>query len=352
MSPSAPPFLDPLAPLIAGEFAREGRLLPLVDLAFDVEIEGGLALVRTVRTFRHGEEESLEAILVFPVPLRAALFALEVEIEGRRLRARAQRRMEARDVYEDAISAGKTTVLHEEVLRGVHMLSIGHLPANRHVVVETAWAMPLALRDGYAALRVPLTIGDVYGDPRLPETDVPEHAPLEGRARLRVRCADGRVWLGGRRVGPEAIEVPLDAPIDLRIEGWRPAPLEGRAADGREIALEMEPCAGGDGALDLALLMDRSGSMGEPVGVGTGGITKHRAVLRALTRMARELCSGDRIELWQFDDRCERLGSTFESSADRVEADGTPRARLRDLVRRLGDPRGGTELGRWGVRVL
>ena len=352
MSSAPPQMIDPLAALIAHEFRRDRRLLPLVDLAFDIEIAGGLALVRTVRSFHHSEENSLEAILVFPVPLRAALFSLEVEIEGRRLKARAVGRAEARDDYEEAITSGRTTVLHEEVLRGVHMLSIGHLPPNRPVVVETAFAMPLAADHGHAALRIPLTVGEIYGDPHLPETDVPEHAPSHGRARLRVRCQDARVWLAGKPIHAEEVEVPLDAPIDLRLEGWTPAPVVGRTADGRRVVVDIRPEKVGEDALDMAILLDRSGSMGELVsGSGSRG-TKHDAAVRGLLAVAERLERGDIVELWEFDDRCECLGSTRGSAKSPRHGRTSVTRRFRQLVAGLGGPRGGTELGDAIARVL
>ena len=50
------------------------------------------------------------------------------ELEELNLVAKAQRKNMARETYESALERGKTSVLHEEVLRGVHMLSVGHIP--------------------------------------------------------------------------------------------------------------------------------------------------------------------------------------------------------------------------------
>ena len=345
-------LVDPLASWMATRERPAATLLPLMGIRYDIDILGGLAVVRTARTFQHREEDSLEAILVFPVPLRAALFALEVEIDGRRLRARARSREEAREDYEEAIDAGKTAVLHEEVLRGVHMLSVGHLPPNKRVEVVTQWAMPLVWHDGDALLRVPLTVGEIYGDPKLPETDAPTHAPLSARARLQVSCPGARVWLDGRRVDGEIIEIPIDTPIELRVERWRPQTATGRSADGRAVVLEAAPEPRGEGALDLAILVDHSGSMEECVEGGAVGLTKHQSVRRALSRMASALRPGDRVELWQFDDRCERIGATWEPFGVGDRGEDGPAARMARLVNALDGPRGGTELGRALARVI
>ena len=115
---------DPLAAWVAGAaIAATRRPIPLIATRFDVGIEGGLAVVTTRRTFRNDEAAGIEATLTFPVPVHATLFALEARIAGRTLAAHAK--AQARATYEDALERGKSAVLHEEVLRGVHMLSVG-----------------------------------------------------------------------------------------------------------------------------------------------------------------------------------------------------------------------------------
>ena len=123
---------DPLYAFIAGAFGGEDhRPVPLVKTAFDVGIDGGLATVVTRRTFRNAEDVTIEATFTFPVPVHAVLFDLAAKIDGRIVTAHAKRKVAARETYEDAIERGKTAVLHEEVLRGVHMLSLAHIAPGK-----------------------------------------------------------------------------------------------------------------------------------------------------------------------------------------------------------------------------
>jgi hypothetical protein len=122
---------------VAGGFVSgTKRPIPLVATRLNVDLNHGLATVSATRIFKNTEETSIEATITFPVPVHAVLFSLTARIAGRVLKARAQRKSQARDDYEDAIERGKTAVLHEEVLRGVHMLSIGHLPPGAEVEVS------------------------------------------------------------------------------------------------------------------------------------------------------------------------------------------------------------------------
>src|SRR6266850_5132 len=139
--------IDPLHAFMAGAFPSKTPM-PLAATRFDVVIDAGLAIVTTTRTFRNVEPRSIEATITFPVPVHATLFALQVRIGERVLHARARQKDMARADYEAAIERGKTAVLHEEVLRGVHMLSIGHIPPAAEVVVEFRWAMTATCIDG------------------------------------------------------------------------------------------------------------------------------------------------------------------------------------------------------------
>ena len=160
--------IDPLHAFIAGGFeAGTPRPVPLVATRFDVLIEGGLAVVTTSRTFRNAESRSIEATITFPVPVHATLFALQARIGDRVLDARAKRKDAAREDYEGALERGKTAVLHEEVLRGVHMLSVGHVAPGTEIEVRSSFALALTNLDGRGTLRIPLTVGHIYREDRL-----------------------------------------------------------------------------------------------------------------------------------------------------------------------------------------
>ena len=223
---------DPLGAYQAGAVERRsGRPIPLAATRIRVLLEGGLAVVRTERVFRNAEAVSIEATLTFPVPVHATLFGLAARIDGRLLRGVAQRRDAARTSYEAAVDRGRSAVLHEELLRGVHMLSLAHVPPGAEVVVASDWAMPLAAAEGgVARLRIPVTVGDIYGCSPLAEsddllTDSRRAARGGDRTGLRHRHGDAgrRPGAGfgprpaaarppdrhrGRRLGPGAVAGP------------------------------------------------------------------------------------------------------------------------------------------------
>ena len=154
------------------------------------------------------------------------------------------------------------------------------------------------------------------------------------RASSRSAAATDSVRLRGGRLDEGKSSIPLDAPIDLDVSGWTSADLRGRAADGREVVLRIEPTPPSTGALDVAVVIDHSGSMGEVCSAEQPRLTKHRAIVDGLENIARSLGSADAIDLWEFDDALNHVGAAQGGR------------NLTALARRLTGPAGGTEIGR------
>jgi Vault protein inter-alpha-trypsin domain/von Willebrand factor type A domain len=325
---------DPLHAFVAGAFISGSKNpIPLIATKFEVLFAAGAAVVTTKRTFRNVESQSIEATITFPVPVHAALFRLEAHLDGRVLKARARNRLTARETYETAVERGKTAVLHEEVLRGVHMLSVAHIAPGAEIEICTAWVTTLTNENACASLRIPLTVGDVYGRSGLPDSDDLIHGGPVQTGELAVSCRDGEVLLAGRRLDVATVQVSLDMPIDLEVASFTPSDLQGIAADGRAVVMRVAPQQAADAALDIAVLVDHSGSMSSAVSGHRNDLTKHAALAAGLDAAARRLGSGDHVDLWQFCDVPSAVGS------------GTGSAAVRGLLRQLADTRGGTEIG-------
>src|SRR5262249_6055425 len=193
--------------------------------------------------------------------------------------------------------------------------------------------MTLTNLNGRGQLRIPLTVGDIYGRSGLPDSDDLTYGGPVQTAELKVRCRDGEVTLLGGRLDDARAQVPLNAPIDLEVNGWTPADLCGRAADGREVILRVEPASVGDSDVNVAVVIDHSGSMGEICSSDHRSMTKHQSVLAGLQAIAARINHSDVIDLWEFDNAHRHIGS----------AQG--RNGLQSLIRRLSEPAGGTEIG-------
>ncbi|MFD2676626.1 VIT domain-containing protein [Camelimonas lactis] len=306
---------------------------PLIGERMRVTIRGGLALVNREQRFRNSADTSIETTITFPVPIHATLCHLSADIGGRTLLARAEPRTVARETYEQGIDEGRLSILHEELVRGVHMLSIGHIPPGAEITVTHRWIMPLQSQGGTRALlRIPTTLGDVYGCSPLGDADDLITSPqVTHEAEIEVDAGGADVRVRGLAEGQTRLR--LDAPVDIEVTGDVWGVSRGSAADGRIATVSVAPDAIEGADIDAAVLVDRSGSMGSAASLlGPGGrLSKHEAVKAGLAEAARALHPGDRIELWQFDHTCERVSKAEVSLAKAIE--------------RLGQPQGGTEIG-------
>lgn len=324
----------PLATLrdgVTGFAGDRSQPMPLAAMRVEVAIEAGLAVVTTVRRFRNAESEPIEAVLTFPVAFDTVVTGLSAQVDGRTLTAQARAREDARAVYEDALDRGKLAILHEEVLKGVHVLSVGQLGPGAEVAVTVETVAPLALAGDTPVLRIPTTVGELYGtSPLMPADDLVTGEGALATATLSASADAGRLVLGG--VGPMAGEaaVPLDRPIVLRLEGGSFGERAGRDAFGRQVRLSLAPAPRAGTALDVAVLFDRSGSTGHAA--GASGETVWQAMRRGLSGAFAALGQDDRVALWQFDNECKPLGGSRGTGA-------------LSLLEYLGAPAGGTELG-------
>lgn len=311
----------------------DARAIPLTDTNIKVAIRGGLASVAISRKFRNTEEESIEATITFPVPTDAVLTALAAKIGDRTLRGISKAKQTARATYEAALDDGKTTILHEEALRGIHIISVGHIPAGAEITVESRYVQALSFIDAEPRLRIPTTVGDVYGLSGLNDADELIHAPVSYSANLEVVCEDGEAHLGASPLHDGAARVSLDAPIDFTISGFTTKEVLGRSADGRIVRLSVGRAPQADAPINVEIVADRSGSMNErATGTHEALETKFDVMRRGMTAALQTLRANDRTSIWQFSNDHAHLGRAEGSAAI-------------SLVNKISPPGGGTHIG-------
>lgn len=333
-----PKTIDPLHRFREGvrAFVRgDERPVPLASTAISVDIRGGIAAVTTARTFRNVESQDIEPIMTFPVPVDAVLCSLKAKIDGREFVAVAEAKAKARETYEDAVDRGKSAVLHEELMKGVHMLNVGRVAHGAEVVVTATFVAPLSFVGDAPGVRIPTTIGEIFGRSPLLDSDEIAVSDREHHASLTVACDSGTaVLLGGAWPKKGVFDVVLNAPIDIAVTGWKQKEVRGVAADGREVVLRVEPVGKVDAALEVDVVVDNSGSMNDRA---EGGVeTRHSKFELATAGLhgyaGAHVGNADRVRAWEFNGSVHFVG----------EATGSAVA---VLLGRLQPPSGGTELG-------
>ena len=323
--------LNTLRDGVVGFVDKEPYAQPSVTTDVKISVERGFATILTSRTFCHDERSSIEAILTFPAPFEAVLTSLKVKIDERELTAIAQGKVTARETYEDALDRGKTAILHEEAMRGVHVLSIGQLASGVKATVLTQMVMPLANLGETPTLRFPFTISQIYGaSPLLPSDDLITGRTKNDYATITLHVDAGRAIVDGKAVEAQTFSHSLAKGLFVTFPESSFGLIEGHDAQGRRVSLSMAPLPSTtDKTLNISILFDRSGSTAQDSGCSK---SIWQAMHEGLAHALKSLRQGDRIALWDFDEECRHLGAATGSDAH-------------GLIKRIGEPNGGTELG-------
>lgn len=339
------PAIDIKHPLetFISQRTRAKHPVPLKKTSYDIEVVSGLAIVRLTRVFKNVEDRPIEATMTFPVPFDAAVYEIQAKVDGRILTGKAQAAVEARETYEAAIDDGKRAVLHEELLRGLHMLSVGNVAPGVEIEVTAAYVVPVALTKGNGSFRIPLTVGQIYGVTPLEDSDSIATGGDVKSVSVTITADRGTVQIGGKEVSNKT-KVQSNQPIEVRVIGLyddKPLSLSGVSADGKLVNLDFKPLTKVKSPLNMHLMLDVSGSMGERVASNANGDkTKWEAVLGGVDEATNEAVkSSDHITVSTFANHCTIHGSTTGD-------------RLSSYVRSLPFVSGGTDLPEAVAKVV
>lgn len=314
----------------------------LTDVSYKVKVKAGLARVRMTRIFTNNEERAIEALMTFPVPFDAVVTRLKVENDGRKLRGVAQPKVKARESYEEAVDSGKAAVLHEELMRGLHMVSVANVLPGKEIKVETEFAVPLVIGETDCILKIPQTVGDVYGTSPFPASDdiVADGEALLAKVEFEgdfngvsLDVASGHSR--GHKSDGTTYEVSTGFPIYARFVGCEGGKLLGATADGKAVELEIirdnHPPAT---SINCDILLDISYSMSEDSRIRgeRGALSKFEQVVRILKdQRTLPVEIDDQFTGWEFNNSCRKV---FSCSG----------RELAENVSKFSNPSGGTNI--------
>jgi Ca-activated chloride channel family protein len=329
----------------------DGQPVPLQGVSAKGRLEGLVFELTVEQRYRNDSNRNVEAVFTFPLPLRAVLLGLELEIGDRRLSAQAVARQEANERYEQAIDAGDTAALLEHDGNGLYTVSLGNLQSGETAVIRYRYAEILDAHHGYVRLNVPTVIAPRYGDPRdgglegpaVPGTDLLAEYPFEIRVELAGLGDTSAIRSPSHRIAVVAAEVGLEVTLarkgfldrDFVLEIDRAAVPQHAlvARDGLGyVSLASPVLAASDEVqrpLALKILLDCSGSM-----AGDSIAAAKRALLSILDRLTHR----DQVSLSRFGGKVAHITHGFETPCEH----NLPA--LKAVVSRLAADLGGTEM--------
>lgn len=292
---------------------QQGAPLAMLDSDVTVRVRGPLVEATITQTFKNDTDNVTEATYIFPLPLDAAVSAMEITTGGKTIRAAIAPRAKAVAQYEDAIARGASAGILEQERPDVFTQTVSAIPARGEVKVTLRFDTVAHFAHGTWAVAVPLVVAPRYvpgsasgrpttGSGRAPDTErapdasrvTPGGAPgAGGRTDLRIEFADDVTdvaspthELSGAG-GTYSLVDPKtdhDAVIRWRTKSTQQAWVEtgGYAA----VLVEAKPSPARKKDLELKLVLDRAAT--------TRGDAEamQRAVVRALLH---ELTTKDRV---------------------------------------------------------
>jgi Ca-activated chloride channel homolog len=181
---------------------------PLVGTDIDLVVSGPTARARITQIFHNPTDGWVEAVYVYPLPEGGAVDTLKMVIGERIVVADIMERAKAREVYEQAKSAGQKTALMEQERPNIFTNSVANIGPGETVVVQLEYQEPVRQSGDLFSLRAPLVVA-------------PRYNPLPIVQTVDL-SADGRGW--GQVTGGVNDPVPdrdrIEPPVlDPRVNG-------------------------------------------------------------------------------------------------------------------------------------
>jgi Ca-activated chloride channel homolog len=375
----------------AGTLVTERGNLPLEALGVHAHITGLLAQVVLTQTFVNRFDLPLQATYVFPLPDRAAVTEFRMEAGDRVVEGALRERGGARAAYHQAVAEGRLSAIAEEERPGVFTMRVGNLPPGERASVRLVLIGPLPYDQGEATFRFPLVVAPRYipgtplgwtpaGDGVRPDTDaVPDASritppvllpgfPSPVRLALKAEIDPAGLQIGAVRSSLHAVVVSerqgpsgrvrvveaqpadrLDRDFVLRLQvgsaGLDTSLLavpDEEGGRGTFLLTVMPPAAEAVRPRDVALVLDRSGSMAG---------WKIVAARRAAARMVDSLSERDRLALLAFADDFQSPSAPEAEGGALRPASDRERFRAVEFLARLGAG-GGTEMAAPLIQAL
>jgi Ca-activated chloride channel family protein len=141
-----------------------GRYVPAPAQSTEVEIAiRGLVVKAKVRqTFHNPGDEWLEGVYAFPLPPKAAVHAMRLEIGERVIEGQIKEREAARKVYQQAKREGRKASLVEQERPNIFTTSVANIGPGEEVAVSISYQQVLDYDSGRFELRFPMVVGPRY----------------------------------------------------------------------------------------------------------------------------------------------------------------------------------------------
>lgn len=167
-----------------------GERVALADVTVAATLKDLLTEVTVSHTYHNRENENIEAVYTFPLPLDAVLLELEVEIAGQVLKGVVVEKAAAEEQYEEAIDEGDSAVMLEAIEPGLYTLNVGNLMPGELATIRFKYVMLYRWSGDRMRFFLPTTIAPRYGESfHQPHQQVEHSLTVENRFSLNLEIS-------------------------------------------------------------------------------------------------------------------------------------------------------------------
>lgn len=190
---TAPVRAASVLPARSGMYTPQGARLAIVDSTIAVRVRGPIVEATVTQTFQNNTDRATEATYIFPLPVDAAVSAMEIETDARTIRAAIAKRDQAQQRYEAAVAAGVGAALLDQERPDVFTQTVSAIAPKGRVVVTLRFDTVARYHGGQWELVLPLVVAPRYvpGTASGRPTTGTGHAPDTDRAPDASRITPG-----------------------------------------------------------------------------------------------------------------------------------------------------------------
>src|SRR5258705_10382283 len=122
---------------------------PLKHTEVHAEIAGLVAQVRARQVFQNPYDRAIEGVCVFPLPSRAAVDEMEIQLSDRTLRRVIKKREEARVIYDEARRSGRMAALLDQERPNIFTQSVANILPGEEITVSIRYFDRLPYESGF-----------------------------------------------------------------------------------------------------------------------------------------------------------------------------------------------------------
>lgn len=150
-----------------------GVAFSLLSTNIDATISGVIANVEIEQTYYNAGDSMINATYVFPMSTNAAVYGMQMELDGRTIDAVIKRRSEAQTIFENAEEAGLTASLLEQERPNVFQMSLANIASGDSLIVRMVYTELLTPTNGVYRFLFPNIVGPRFttnGEPWVYQT--------------------------------------------------------------------------------------------------------------------------------------------------------------------------------------